>query len=36
MTGGRAYLLDDGTVSGQLSAGVRTRPLDDTDARRPA
>ena len=33
MTGGRAYLLDDGRVTGQLSAGVRTRPLDDTDAR---
>ena len=33
MTGGRAYLLDDGTVTGQLSAGVRTRPLDDTDVR---
>jgi glutamate synthase domain-containing protein 3 len=33
MTGGRAYLLDDGTVTGQLSAGVRARTLDETDER---
>ncbi|MDQ3688675.1 MAG: glutamate synthase large subunit [Chloroflexota bacterium] len=33
MTGGRAYLLDDGTVSGQLSSSVRTRSLDEADTR---
>jgi glutamate synthase domain-containing protein 3 len=33
MTGGRAYLLDDGTASGQLSAGVRTRPIEEADMR---
>ncbi len=33
MSGGRAYLLDDGTVSGQLSSSVRTRSLEEADAR---
>ena len=33
MTGGRAYLLDDGTVGGKLSSGVLARPLDETDVR---
>jgi glutamate synthase domain-containing protein 3 len=33
MTGGRAYLLDDGTVTAQLNAGVRARTLDETDER---
>ena len=33
MTGGRAYLLDDGTVGAKLSSGVLARPLDETDVR---
>jgi glutamate synthase domain-containing protein 3 len=33
MTGGRAYLLDDGTVTGQLSDGVRARRLEEDDGR---
>jgi len=33
MTGGRAYLLDDGTASGQLSSGVRARPIEEADVR---
>jgi len=33
MTGGRAYLLDDGTVTGQLSSSVQARSLDESDVR---
>jgi glutamate synthase domain-containing protein 3 len=33
MTGGRAYLLDDGTVAAQLSPSVRPRSLEESDAR---
>jgi len=32
MTGGRAYLLDDGSGRKQLSASVEARPLDESDA----
>ncbi|MDQ4034321.1 MAG: glutamate synthase large subunit [Chloroflexota bacterium] len=33
MTGGRAFLLDDGTVAGNLSPGVRLRPIGPSDER---
>jgi len=33
MTGGRAYLLDDGSVVARLSAGVRARGVDDAHDR---
>ncbi|MGH2402434.1 MAG: glutamate synthase-related protein, partial [Candidatus Limnocylindria bacterium] len=33
MTGGRAYLLDDGMVAGNLSASVKARPVRDADER---